>query len=348
MSKSLRNKVISVLALVACAMFAILIAINVNVAKANDAIVSTDEFAMYTTASIRGTEEGRSPGIRFVAKLGYDKFKALKGNAEGVEVVLVANKDGADDSLAVSETFYVTESTFTNDADKIIEIKYTLLFDNNWSQEKLLEAITMDLTVDAYAKVGDVKTPASITGITQNARAVASFNDVFYQDTRYAGVYYNQATIVDGVSAYVAGTDGVKINLAGATAGSDVYINTTKIKNAVIEDGVVTIAKADMTKLLTSIDANFIQVIDNDGNVIAKELTDEIPVYDKAITFSALDGDFDQAVFGGEEIMSAEVVSNDAVSSGTFAYRYHPSQTKAWVRSWRKGRFVRPQCERQR
>ena len=130
MIKSLKNKVISVLALVACVMFAFLIGINVNVAKADQSTVNTDVFTMYNTASIRGTEDGLSPGIRFIAKLGYDKFETLKGDADGVEVVLVANKAGADESLAVSKTFNVTESTFANDSDKIIEIKYTLLFDS--------------------------------------------------------------------------------------------------------------------------------------------------------------------------------------------------------------------------
>ena len=129
MIKSLRNKVISILTLIACVMFAMLIGVNANFVKA-DEVVDTNVFTMYNTASIRTDKD--PAGIRFSAKLGLEKFKALAGEEEGasINVVFTANKAGADVSLEKTKTYTVTAEDFANDEDGIINIMYTLTFDN--------------------------------------------------------------------------------------------------------------------------------------------------------------------------------------------------------------------------
>lgn len=315
MNKSMKNKVVSVLTFVMCAMLTLFIGLNVNFAKAETPTATdTNVFTLGNTASIRDAKNGGYAGIRFEAKLGVEKFNELRGGEESIEVVFVADKVGA--NLPVEKSYTVTADNFNNDSDKVIEIRHTLSF-KGLDEAKLAQAYVMDLKVDCYAKVAGVEVPESKTSITQNARSVASFNDLLDGTSDYANTYYETASLDTGVASYVGGSEGVKITVKDAKEGSDVYINTYKV-NATINGEVITIAKADMVNLLTTADKNFIQLIDAEGNVVAKELNEEIPVYNggQPLTFSAIDGDLGASL--GDTITSAEVVSNDAVDGTVF------------------------------
>ena len=75
MIKSLRNKVISILTLIACVMFAMLIGVSANFVNADQVDVDSNVFYMSQTASVR-TDKAPA-GIRFQVILGKDKFDEL-------------------------------------------------------------------------------------------------------------------------------------------------------------------------------------------------------------------------------------------------------------------------------
>ncbi|MBQ7235743.1 MAG: hypothetical protein IJX03_01120, partial [Clostridia bacterium] len=322
----IKRKLIPILALVAClAMF-----LGFNFTKqvsAQTADVESNVFAMNKVASVYVNPDAVNDArIRFGVQIGYDYFdqnKALDhdANDETLTLKMTINKEGFDGAGARVFDLTISEADFANAVNEVLTFTRGIEFTN--VTDKLAEATAIRLEAQCYYETATDPVYAENSGVVQDMRSVVSYwlaeGNAFDKETqvpvaeKYIGNEGQAVVEEDEITKLSAGTVSGVIDVASDkwnsfidgkdVAGFKVYVNSNLIDGASISGSVLTLPKASLDELLST---NFVQVFDENNNVIVKEFVNEIPVVDGGY-FSVKDG------YTVEGAVEATIISNDAV-----------------------------------
>lgn len=325
----IKRKLIPILALVAClAMF-----LGFNFTKqvsAQTADVESNVFAMNKVASVYVNPDAVNDArIRFGVQIGYDYFEQNKtldndANDETLTLKMTINKEGFEVNGARVFDLTISEADFANAVNEILTFTRGIEFTN--VANRLAEATAIRLEAQCYYETVTDPVYAENSGVVQDMRSVVSYwlaeGNAFDEETQVpvAEKYIGGQAVVEEneITKLSAGTVSGVIDLASDAwnsfvdgkdvAGFKVYVNSNLIDGASIAGSVLTLPKESLDELLS---INFVQVFDENNNVIVKEFVNEIPVVDGGY-FSVKDG------YTVEGAVEASILNNDAVKDGAF------------------------------